>query len=95
VREILKQGQFRPLRASEQIISLLSVTGGTLDLVPTEKIRTAEQKVIETINEQMPELCERIDGGKTLKMEDRDSVLEKIKLAIAPFEETEEAGANN
>jgi F-type H+-transporting ATPase subunit alpha len=95
VREILKQGQFRPLRASEQIISLLSVTGGTLDLVPTEKIRTAEQKVIDTINEQMPELCERIDGGKTLKMEDRESVLEKIKLAIAPFEEIEEDGANN
>ena len=95
VREILKQGQFRPLRASEQIISLLSVTGGTLDLVPTEKIRTAEQKVIDTINEQMPELCDRIDGGETLKMEDRESVLEKIKLAIAPFEEIEEDGANN
>ena len=95
VREILKQGQFRPLRASEQIISLLSVTGGALDLVPTEKIRTAEQKVIDTINEQMPELCDRIDGGETLKMEDRESVLEKIKLAIAPFEEIEEDGANN
>lgn len=95
VREILKQGQFRPLRASEQIISLLSVTGGTLDLVPTERIREAEQKVIEMINEQMPELCDRIDGGETLKMEDRESVLEKIKLVIAPFEEIEEDGANN
>ena len=95
VREILKQGQFRPLRASEQIASLLSVTGGALDLVPTGKIREVEEKVLQKLNEQMPELCERIDAGKTLSMDDRESILEKIKPAIAPFEEIEEADANN
>jgi len=95
VREILKQGQFRPLRASEQIASLLSVTGGALDLVPTGKIREVEEKVLQKLNEQMPELFERIDAGKTLSMDDRESILEKIKPAIAPFEEIEEADANN
>ncbi len=95
VREILKQGQFRPLRASEQIASLLSVTGGALDLVPTEKIREVETKLLDAVNEQLPELCARIEEGKKMDMADRDSIMNKIKPAIAPFEEIEEAHANN
>ncbi len=95
VREILKQGQFKPLRASEQIASLLSVTGGALDLVPTEKIREAEARLLETVNEQLPELCARIEEGKKMDMADRDSIMNKIKPTIAPFEEIEEAHANN
>jgi F-type H+-transporting ATPase subunit alpha len=95
VREILKQGQFKPLRASEQIASLLSVTGGALDLVPTEKIREVEARLLETVNEQLPELCARIEEGKKMDMADRDSIMNKIKPTIAPFEEIEEANANN
>jgi F-type H+-transporting ATPase subunit alpha len=95
VREILKQGQYKPLRASEQIASLLSVTGGALDKVPTEKIREVERVLLEAVNQELPELCERIESGKKLEMSDRDNVMEKIKPAIAPFEEVEEANANN
>jgi F-type H+-transporting ATPase subunit alpha len=95
VREILKQGQYKPLRASEQIASLLSVTGGALDKVPTEKIREVERVLLEAVNRELPELCERIESGKKLGISDRDNVMEKIKPAIAPFEEAEEANANN
>ncbi|MDD3249043.1 MAG: alternate F1F0 ATPase, F1 subunit alpha [Smithellaceae bacterium] len=95
VREILKQGQFKPLRASEQIASLLSVTAGALDLVPTEKIREVEERLLETVNEQLPELCTRIEEGKKMDMADHNSILNKIKPTIAPFEELEEANANN
>jgi len=95
VREILKQGQYKPLRASEQIASLLSVTGGALDHVPIDKIREAEEHLLQTVNEQLPELCERIEAGKKLEMTDRDHIMDKIKPAIAPFEEVEEANANN
>ena len=72
VREILKQGQYKPMRASEQIASLLSVTGGALDKVPTEKIREVEGRLLQAVNEQMPELCGRIEAGKKLEMADRD-----------------------
>ncbi len=95
VREILKQGQYKPLRASEQIASLLSVTGGALDLVPTEKVREVEAHLLQAVNEQLPELCSRIEAGKKLEMADRDSIMNKIKPAIKPFEEVEDAHANN
>lgn len=95
VREILKQGQFKPLRASEQIASLLSVTGGSLDNVPTEKVREVEVHVLRAVMEQLPELCGRIEAGNKLEISDRDSILSKVKTAVAPFEVIEEADANN
>jgi F-type H+-transporting ATPase subunit alpha len=95
VREILKQGQYKPLRASEQIASLLSVTGGSLDNVPIEKVREAEESVLGTITEQLPELCGRIEAGEKLEMVDRDSILSKVKSDVAPFEVIEEDNADN
>jgi F-type H+-transporting ATPase subunit alpha len=94
VREILKQNQSMPLRASEQIASLISVTGGSLDNVPTEKVREVEGHVLRVVNEQMPELCGRIEAGAKLEITDRDNVLAKVKAAVAPFEVIEEANAD-
>jgi F-type H+-transporting ATPase subunit alpha len=95
VREILKQGQYKPLRASEQIASLLSVTGGSLDNVPTEKVREAEESLLQTVTQQLSEVCGRIEAGNKLEISDRDNVLMKVKAAVAPFEVTEEVDANN
>jgi F-type H+-transporting ATPase subunit alpha len=95
VREVLKQGQYKPLKASEQIASLLSVTGGSLDRVPTEKIREAEAQIVLMLGQELPELCGRIEAGGKLEMADRDSVLNKVKVVVAPFEVIEDANANN
>ena len=95
VREILKQGQYRPLRAAEQIASLLSVTGGSLDNVPIEKVREVEGHVLHAVAEQLSELCGRIESGAKLEISDRDNVLMKVKTAVAPFEVIEETNADN
>ncbi len=94
VREILKQNQCSPLRASEQIASLISVTGGALDNVPTENVREVEGHVLRAVNEQLQELCGRIEAGAKLEIADRDNVLTKVKAAVAPFEVKEEANAD-
>jgi F-type H+-transporting ATPase subunit alpha len=95
VREVLKQGQYKPLKASEQIASLLAVTDGSLDLVPTEKVREVEAHLLAAVNEQLPELCGRIEAGKKLELADRDSIVSKIKAAVQPYEVIEDANANN
>ncbi len=95
VREVLKQGQYKPLRASEQIACLLSVTGGTLDLVPTEKVREAEDHVLTAVNSDLRDLCSRIESGGKLEISDRDLILDEIRKTVKPYEVTEEADANN
>ncbi|HDQ05070.1 MAG TPA: alternate F1F0 ATPase, F1 subunit alpha [Deltaproteobacteria bacterium] len=95
VREILKQEQYHPLRASEQIISLLSATGGCMDSVPTEKVREAEGCILRAVVEQSPDVCTRIDTGENLETADRENILGRIRTVVAPFEAVEEDHADN
>ena len=49
VREILKQGQFSPLSAAEQIAVLLAVNAGIADLLPISAIALMEEKIIAAV----------------------------------------------
>jgi len=49
VREVLKQEQFVPMTASEQIAVLLAVNMGMLDAIPVEQIATMETKITEML----------------------------------------------
>lgn len=49
VREILKQKQFMPLSAAEQIAVLLAVNKGMADLLPTASIAGMEAKIVEVV----------------------------------------------
>jgi len=49
VREILKQQQFSPLSAAEQIAVLFAVNTGMADLLPISSIAVMEAKIIELV----------------------------------------------
>jgi hypothetical protein len=46
------------------------------------------------VNEQLPELCGRIEAGAKLEITDRDSILSKVKAAVVPFVVIEEKNAD-
>jgi len=83
VREILKQPENRPLRASEQIAVLQAVNEGLLDEVPLERVGEAEKSVREHALEELPELCERMDNGEALDDEDWQRLLDTAEAALA------------
>jgi F-type H+-transporting ATPase subunit alpha len=56
VREALKQDQFTPLSAGQQIAVLLAVTKGIIDDVPVEKMGLAEESILEKAKRDVPEL---------------------------------------
>ena len=56
VREALKQDQFTPLSAGQQIAVLLAVTEGIIDDVPLEKMGLAEESILEQAKSDVPEL---------------------------------------
>ncbi|WP_028321099.1 alternate F1F0 ATPase, F1 subunit alpha [Desulfatiglans anilini] len=60
VREVLKQGQFSPLSAGEQILVLFAVARGLLDAVPLERIAAAEKAILAGLAERMPDVEERV-----------------------------------
>ena len=76
VREILKQNQYQPIPVAEQITVLLAVTQGVFDSVPLDRIKLVENSIRETVENQLPDLCQRIEAGKKLSEGDRASLLE-------------------
>ncbi|MFW6324346.1 MAG: F0F1 ATP synthase subunit alpha [Desulfovibrionales bacterium] len=56
VREILKQDQYDPMSAGEQILILIAVSKGYLDTVPIEHISNAEKTLLEKAHSRWDDL---------------------------------------
>lgn len=63
VREILKQSEHHPLRASEQMAVLKAVNAGMFDGLPLDQVGEAETAVQRGVLAELPELCERMEEG--------------------------------
>ncbi len=75
IREILKQPQYQPMPASEQIAALMAVTGGVLDHVSIEAVGETEIKIRRAAREDAAEICNRIEDGQKTTPEDFKAIL--------------------
>ena len=82
VREILKQPQYKPMSAPEQIAVLLAVTEGVFDHLPPDKIAGFEQGICKAVSEELPELCTRIQSGDKLSEEERNALMRAARKVI-------------
>ncbi|MHC4660759.1 MAG: F0F1 ATP synthase subunit alpha [Planctomycetota bacterium] len=92
VREVLKQPQFLPISASEQITVLLAVTGGELDRIPVERVGEAEDIIRRAAVTDAAEICRRIENGEKFSDEDRKKLLAVIHGAVDSMEGIPEDG---
>lgn len=83
VREILKQSEHRPLRASEQMAVLKAVNTGLLDDLPLDLIGDAEAAIQQRVLEELPELCERLESGGKLDDSQWRQVLDIARAALS------------
>ncbi len=81
VREILQQQQSQPLSVAEQIAVLLAVNEGVLDQVPLERIKEAEIAIRQTVIEELPTICDRIESGEPLSNQIKVELLNKCQNA--------------
>jgi F-type H+/Na+-transporting ATPase subunit alpha len=85
VRDILKQPQYRPIPVADQIAVLLAVTAGQLNDVPLDRIGEAEKAIRGVLTEELPDIQERIQSGKSLREKDREALLSLTSRAIEPL----------
>jgi F-type H+-transporting ATPase subunit alpha len=81
-RQILKQPQYHPLSVAEQVASLLALTSGVLDRVPSGEIQRVERVIQVAFADQLPELCRRMTRGQPLSHEDLDQMREIAERAL-------------
>ena len=85
--ELLKQPQYQPMPAHEQVASIYAATRGHMDDVPVERIREFESKMLAFMRDSKKDALEAIKEKKVI-----DEAVEKsLTEAIAAFKQTWQA----
>ena len=79
--ELLKQGQYSPLKVEEQVISIFCGVRGYLDNIETSKIKDFEGGLLSQIKSDSPDILENIN--KTGKLDESNET--KLKSFIENF----------
>ena len=81
--ELLKQDQYRPLSAVQQVISLFAGVRGLLDDIKVSDIKRFESGLLNFIEEKHKDIMDTIDKEKKLS----DETEQKLKDAVNAFKE--------
>jgi F-type H+-transporting ATPase subunit alpha len=79
--ELLKQGQFVPMRVEQQVVSLFAGTNGFLDEVPLEHVARYEKELLELMDLKYVDLLGAIAETKDLGAD----ITEKLKGILRQF----------
>ncbi len=86
IRVCLKQPEFSPVSVQEQIVVLLVLSAGLLDVVPLEQVSLAEKALQGAVKHLPAEILSQIDSGKILTDRHRDSIIEAARKVLNDFQ---------
>ncbi len=84
VRAILKQPQFKPRTAPQQVLVLHALNSGVFDDVAEEVLAEVEQAVCDAVNE-LSEIADKILQGEVLSRRDLAAMSEAAARVVRPF----------
>ena len=79
--EILKQGQYKPMPAEKQILSIFTGVNGFLDKMEVDQISKYEEEMLRYIEENHPDIIASIEETKKIE----DDVKEKLMDVLEKF----------
>ena len=85
IRACLKQPEFAPVSVPAQIAVLLALTAELFDRVPLDQMTDAEHAVQEAAANIPAEVCARFETADKLSDEDRKTIIEIARKALARF----------
>ena len=85
IRETLKQPQYKPLKASEQIIVIYATNLGLFDTVPLDKVSEIQDKLIATAHQSIQSVMDEIDAGAKLSEDFKKKISQLAENVISKF----------
>ena len=85
--ELLKQGQYEPVKVEEQVLSIFAATNGYMDAIPESDVRRFEKELIEFIKQKHSFVLKNIAEKKQISDDIKKSVvtaLEEFKAVFQP-----------
>lgn len=90
IRACLKQPEFAPVSVPVQIAILLALTAGFFDTVPLDRMTNAEHAVRDAAADIPAEVTARLDAAEKLNEEDRETMIQIVREALARFQSNPE-----
>ncbi|MEO7080237.1 MAG: F0F1 ATP synthase subunit alpha, partial [Flavobacteriales bacterium] len=85
IRACLKQLESSPLDVADQMIVLISLTGGLFDAVPLEGMDDAQRAVLAAAAGLSGQVRKDLEFADGLRSEDREAVLKIARAALVQF----------
>ncbi len=79
--ELLKQGQFAPLKMEEQVVSIYSGVNGYLDSLPVDKIKSFEEGLLRVMHDKHAGVMDAIRTEKAIS----DKTMPLLKAAVDAY----------
>ena len=89
---LLRQRQYHPLNQHQQVVTLVAALGHLFQDVPVDQIDQAQRELIEELEGQAPDLCQRIDQTGKLPDEDRQEIVRLAKAFLTRRNSPEQCG---
>ncbi|MFP5457648.1 MAG: F0F1 ATP synthase subunit alpha [Bacteriovoracia bacterium] len=83
--ELLKQGQYQPIEVTNQVIAIFGAIKGLFDVIPVDKIQSAEKELIEFMNSKHADLVGTIRKENAISAESEGKLVEAIKSFVAAY----------
>ncbi|HEU4913866.1 MAG TPA: F0F1 ATP synthase subunit alpha [Candidatus Saccharimonadales bacterium] len=83
--ELLKQKQYSPLSIAEQVASVLAVTEGAFDEIPTDKIKDAQADLLNLLQDKHGAVMKTLNKGDKPSDETKNVIVEAAKKVAKSF----------
>ncbi len=87
IRETLKQPQFDPVPAAEQVAILVAATAGWFDQLLPEQVVEASAAIRERFVTRLPHIARSIEAGQSLSESDRREIVKLAEQVISAWKQ--------
>ncbi len=82
---LLRQPQYAPFSQHQQVCMLVAVLSHVMQDVPLEQLDSYRNSLLASVEEQAPDLCQRIDRTGQLTQEDREEIISLARKLLEDF----------
>ena len=79
--ELLKQGQYQPVKVEEQVAAIFAATNGYLDQLPDTDVKRYEKELIQFLKQKYGQILKTIEEKKQVS----DDVKKDLVTAVTEF----------
>ena len=83
---LLRQPQYAPLSQHQQVILLVSALSHVMQDIPLDQLDVFRRELLAQMEEEAPDLCQRIDRTGQLPKEDREEIVELARKFLKSFQ---------